>query len=52
MRVTLTRKGDQQVIELTKAHLAELRALAAVLAEIAPGGEAAGQDIVASATAT
>jgi DNA-binding MarR family transcriptional regulator len=52
MRVNLTRKGDQQVIELTKAHLAELRTLAAVLAEIAPGGEAAGQDIVASATAT
>lgn len=51
VRVKLTRKGDQLVIELTKAHLAELRKLAAVLNELAPGGLAAGEDIVASARA-
>lgn len=51
VRVKLTRKGDQLVIELTKAHLAELRKLAAVLNELAPGGPAVGEDIVASARA-
>jgi DNA-binding MarR family transcriptional regulator len=51
VRVGLTRRGDQLVTELTETHLAELRTLAAVLNEIAPGGEAAGEDIVMSATA-
>ncbi len=51
VRVKLTRKGDQLVIELTKAHLGELRQLAAVLSELAPGGLAAGEGIVASARA-
>ena len=37
VRVKLTRRGDQLVTDLTKAHLAELRKLAVVLGELAPG---------------
>jgi DNA-binding MarR family transcriptional regulator len=51
VRVRLTTQGDQLVIGLTESHLAELRKLAAVLNEIAPGSYAAGEGIVASATA-
>ena len=36
VRVRLTRRGDQLVTDLTKAHLAELRKLAVVLGELAP----------------
>ncbi len=41
VRVKLTSRGDQLVIKLTQAHLAELRKLAVVLSELAPGGRAA-----------
>ena len=37
VRVRLTQKGDRLVTALTEAHLAELRHLAAVLNELAPG---------------
>jgi len=36
VRVRLTARGDHLVTELTQAHLAELRKLAAVLNELAP----------------
>ena len=39
VRVRLTPKGDRLVTTLTKAHLAELHHLAAVLNELAPGGQ-------------
>lgn len=38
VRVGLTAKGDRLVIRLTRAHLAELRKLAATLNELAPAG--------------
>ncbi|HEY9242559.1 MAG TPA: MarR family winged helix-turn-helix transcriptional regulator [Streptosporangiaceae bacterium] len=37
VRVTLTAKGNRLVIQLTKAHLAELRKLAVTLNELTPG---------------
>ena len=37
VRVDLTRKGDRLVIELTDAHLAELRKLAAALNDLVTG---------------
>lgn len=49
VRVKLTARGDRLVTELTKAHLAELYKLAAVLNELAPGGCAAGKDVAESA---
>ena len=39
VRVRLTPKGDRLVTDLTEAHLAELRHLAAALNELAPGGQ-------------
>ena len=51
VRVKLTRKGDQLVIELTRAHLAELRKLAAVLNELAPVASDAASKEIASVTA-
>ena len=41
VRVTLTAKGNRLVIQLTQAHLAELRKLAMTLNELAPGGQIA-----------
>lgn len=41
VRVKLTSKGNRLVIELTRAHIAELQKLAATLNELAPGGQAA-----------
>jgi DNA-binding MarR family transcriptional regulator len=38
VRVELTSKGDQLVTQLTRAHLAELRKLAATLSELVAAG--------------
>jgi DNA-binding MarR family transcriptional regulator len=45
VRVTLTAKGNRLVIQLTKAHLAELRKLAVTLNELTPGGLVAEQHL-------
>jgi DNA-binding MarR family transcriptional regulator len=39
VRVELTEKGDRLVTDLTKAHLAELRNLAAALGDLLPGDD-------------
>lgn len=41
VRVRLTSKGNRLVIELTRAHIAELQKLTVTLNELAPGGQAA-----------
>lgn len=41
VRVKLTSKGNRLVIELTRAHIAELRRLAVTLNKLAPGGQVA-----------
>jgi DNA-binding MarR family transcriptional regulator len=49
VRVKLTTRGDRLVTELTQAHLAELRKLAAALNDLAPGGSSAKTDALRSA---